>query len=168
MDLKLLIGSLEECVGNPTDGLPEEIFLFVSRITPMVNVDLLVKNDNGEILLTWRDDEFHGPGWHVPGGIIRYKEKIKDRIKAVARNELGADIEFSPTPLMVSEIIQRDERNRGHFISMLYGCRLISSPDKNLHCADEKPKAREWKWHSHCPKNLIQVHHIYKHIWLKK
>lgn len=168
MDLKLLIDALDECAGNPTGGLPEELFLFVSRITPMVNVDLLVKNDNGEILLTWRDDEFHGPGWHIPGGIIRYKEKIKDRIKAVARNELGADIEFNPTPLMVSEIIQHNKRDRGHFISMLHECRLISDPDKNLHCTNEKPKVREWKWHSHCPENLIRVHHIYKHIWQRE
>lgn len=168
MDIKLLIGSLEKYVENPTIGLPEELFLFVSRITPMVNVDLLVKNNNGEILLTWRDDEFHVPGWHIPGGIIRYKEKIKDRIKAVARNELGADIEFNPTPLIVSEIIQYNKRDRGHFISMLHECRLISSPDENLHCINEKPKVREWKWHSRCPENLIRVHHIYKHIWQKE
>jgi colanic acid biosynthesis protein WcaH len=34
----------------------------------------------GRTLLTWRDDESFGAGWHVPGGIIRYKETAADRI----------------------------------------------------------------------------------------
>lgn len=168
MDIKLIIDSLDEYVENPIDGLPEELFLFISRLTPMMNVDLLVRNGNGEILLTWREDKFHDPGWHIPGGIIRYKEEIRDRIRTVAKNELGADIEFSPAPLMMSEIIQAHEKNRGHFISMLYECRLVTALDANLQCTTEKPKAGEWQWHSHCPENLIQVHHIYKHIWQKK
>ena len=162
MDLKFLIDSLDEYVENPTDGLQEELFLFVSRVTPMVNVDLLIKNDNNETLLTWRDDDFHGPGWHIPGGIIRYGEEIKDRIEAVARIEIGAEIEYNPTPLMISEIIQPNKKYRGHFISMLYECKLTSNLDNNLQCTNEIPKHHEWKWHSCCPENLIQVHHIYK------
>lgn len=43
----------------------------------MVNVDLLIKNvSSNETLLTWREDEYYGPGWHVPGGIVRFKETI--------------------------------------------------------------------------------------------
>lgn len=162
MNLKCLIDSLGEYVKNPTEGLREELFLFVSKVTPMINVDLLIKNDNNETLLTWRDDDFHGPGWHIPGGIIRYKEEIKDRIKAVARIEIGAEIEYNSIPLIISEIIQRNRKNRGHFISILYECKLISSLDKNLQCINKTPKHHEWKWHSCCPKNLIEVHRIYK------
>ena len=56
---------------DPRDGLPEELFLFISELTPMINVDLLITNHQRETLLTWREDEFYGPGWHVPGGFIR-------------------------------------------------------------------------------------------------
>jgi colanic acid biosynthesis protein WcaH len=40
----------------------------------MVNVDLFISDDQGRVLLTWRDDEIFGAGWHIPGGMIRYKE----------------------------------------------------------------------------------------------
>src|SRR3954451_13793393 len=72
---------LDAWVGEPVDGLPEEFFLFLSRYTPIVNVDLLIQEAIGEdrrrTLLTWRDDETYGAGWHVPGGIIRYKESAE-------------------------------------------------------------------------------------------
>ena len=51
-------------------GLVDSVFYMVSRLTPMVNVDLLIKNDANQILLTWRADRYYGPGWHIPGGIM--------------------------------------------------------------------------------------------------
>ena len=63
---------------DPNGGLPEELFLFVSRLVPMVNVDLFISDDQGRVLLTWRDDEIFGAGWHIPGGMIRYKETAQD------------------------------------------------------------------------------------------
>ena len=89
MNIRSLIDSLESIIENPSIGLPVDIFLFASRITPMVNVDLLIRNEQGQTLLTWREDDFYGPGWHVPGGIVRFKEPIADRISAVASGELG-------------------------------------------------------------------------------
>ena len=53
------------------------------ELTPLVNVDLLIK-DSGRTLLTWRDDEFYGPGWHIPGGILGFKERALDRLAKVA------------------------------------------------------------------------------------
>ena len=57
----------------------------------MVNVDLLIRNDRREILLTWRHDELYH-GWHVPGGVMRYKERLADRVAAVAHIELGTAV----------------------------------------------------------------------------
>ena len=59
---------------NPTKGLSEETFLLISQLTPMVNVELLIQDKNKGTLLTWRHDKFYGPAWHLPGGIIRFKE----------------------------------------------------------------------------------------------
>ena len=157
------ITSIESLIRNPSRGLPEEIFLFVSRITPLVNVDLLIKNKKNKTLLTWRDDGFHLAGWHIPGGIIRYKEKIADRIGAVAKNELGARIKFKKELVAINEFIHPPSiKNRGHSISLLYKCKLISSLDKKLEYKGGIPKSGEWAWHSNCPKDLISVHNIYK------
>jgi len=57
MSLQDLILKIETFISNPSEGLPEEIFLFISKITPLINVDLLIKNDKNETLLTWREDK---------------------------------------------------------------------------------------------------------------
>lgn len=153
---------LESVIQNPTKGLPEEIFLFVSRITPMINVDLLIKNDQNQTLLTWRDDGYYSAGWHVPGGIIRYKEKIVDRVRAVAKIELGAEVYFNDAPLAINEVIHDTRKSRGHFISILYRCSLTTQPDESLRCKDSLPHQNEWMWHNACPDDIISVHEMYR------
>ena len=111
MDLKKIIDILESSIENPSEGLPEELFLFISRIVPLVNVDLLIKDAHNHTLLTWRDDGYGPAGWHVPGGIIRYKETIRQRVRAVGKNELGAEVEFDPAPVAIHEIIHDTEKN---------------------------------------------------------
>jgi ADP-ribose pyrophosphatase YjhB (NUDIX family) len=153
---------LESHILNPTKGLPEEVFLFVSRITPMINVDLLIKNVKNQTLLTWRDDGYYLPGWHVPGGIIRYKEKIFDRVRAVGQNELGAEVTFDPVPITINEVIHETRKHRGHFISLLYRCSFVEQPDERLRCKSALPNQNEWLWHDACPDNIISVHEIYR------
>ncbi len=143
-------------------GLPQEVFLLVSRLTPLVNVDLLLRNDRGQTLLTWRADEYYGPGWHVPGGILRFKESFARRIDAVARAELGATVRSDPHPLAVNEITHPTREVRGHFVSFLYRCELLTSPDPALQFAGGAPKHGEWQWHDRCPDNLIRVHEVYR------
>lgn len=162
MDLPALIASLEAHIENPSHGLPQEIFRLVSRLTPMINVDLLVKNAKNETLLTWRDDEYYGPGWHIPGGIVRFKEAVAARIGAVATSELGASVKFVNEPLAVNEVMNATRDTRGHFISMLYDCVLTSALDPALGYQTGEVKHGQWAWHAGCPDNLISVHEMYR------
>jgi ADP-ribose pyrophosphatase YjhB (NUDIX family) len=157
MDQDAAISAIESVVQDPIEGLPEELFLFVSRITPLINVDLLIQDEAGRTLLTWRDDEYFGKGWHIPGGIIRYKETAAERIQACARQELGAEVSFDPAPLLVLETI-RPHRNRGHFISLLHHCRLRTPPEEDLQAADTHPPAAgAWRWHEGAPPDLLEI-----------
>jgi ADP-ribose pyrophosphatase YjhB (NUDIX family) len=158
--LRQCIDTLEAALGDSRRGLPEDVFQFVSRITPLVNVDLLINDDRSRTLLTWRDDEFFGSGWHVPGGIIRYKEPVADRIRACAREELGADVSCDPAPLLVSETI-RAQSTRGHFISLLFRCRLLGAPDEARRAGPDRPSPGQWRWHDRCPPDLLDVHGQY-------
>jgi ADP-ribose pyrophosphatase YjhB (NUDIX family) len=162
MKPKRIIDQMGLIIGDPSKGLPEDIFLFISGITPLVNVDLLIKNERNHTLLTWRDDDFYPAGWHIPGGIIRFKERIFDRIGAVAASELGARVRFNKEPLVIRETIHPSRRTRGHFISMLFECRLVTKPDKRWQYDKGNPKAGQWAWHSKCPDNLISVHAMYR------
>lgn len=159
-DLNNAISRVESAIQNPRRGLPEQVFLFVSRMTPLINVDLLIQDEEGRTLLTWRDDEFYEPGWHIPGSIVRHKETLAARIEACAHDELGAQVEFDSPPLLVSETI-RQQDTRGHFISLLYRCRLRTPPDESRRAGPRPLTAGEWQWHVFCPPNLLTIQKQY-------
>jgi colanic acid biosynthesis protein WcaH len=156
------IAILEEQVPNPSEGLPEELFYYISRTTALVNVDLLVKDENGRTLLSWRDDQYAGKGWHVPGGIIRFMETLETRIEKVAETELGVvAISFEPVPVALNQVITPNQKIRGHFISLLYRCFLPSTfvPKNEGLTMDDRGYVM---WHDRCPDNLLKLHELYR------
>ncbi len=151
---------LEKQISDPTVGLPEDIFLFITRITPMVNVDLLIKDEKNRTLLSWRNDLYSGEGWHVPGGILRFKEKLIERVQKVIETEIKTSVIFEKEPIAVNEIIL-PQKTRGHFISFLFKGFIYGNfipPNEGL---TEKDNGY-LKWHKVCPDKLIKVHEIYR------
>lgn len=126
--MERLTSTLVDQISNNTyrtsDGLTQDAFLFVSSITPLINVDLFITDQQGKLLLSWRDDEHCGTGWHIPGGIIRHGESIAHRIQATAMAELGCEV-ICGDLLKISEI-HLTQVYRNHFISLLYECQLPS------------------------------------------
>jgi ADP-ribose pyrophosphatase YjhB (NUDIX family) len=155
------IDAIESAIGDARGGLPVAVFHLVTRLTPMTNVDLLIHNDRRETLLTWRDDEFYR-GWHIPGGIIRYKERMADRVAEVARLELGALVTIKGAPVAVNEVIHIDRRVRGHFIAFLFECELARGPDERLRHDGGQPAHGQWAWHGACPRDMIRSHEMYR------
>jgi ADP-ribose pyrophosphatase YjhB (NUDIX family) len=152
---------LKKRVPNPSKGLPDEVFYYVSETTPLVNVDLLIKDENGRTLLAWRDDQYAGQGWHVPGGIVRFKETLEARIQKVAETEIGIAVAFEPVPIALNQLIHKERDVRGHFISILYKCFLSQNfipKNEGLSCNN----AGFLKWHRNCPVNLLKCLEIYR------
>jgi ADP-ribose pyrophosphatase YjhB (NUDIX family) len=156
------IASVMGAVADPRNGLPEPIFELALKLTPMVNVDLLVKDGEGRTLLAWREDRF-GAGWHIPGGIIRYGEHSGQRIDFVAREELGASVEPDLLPCDILQYVGR----RGHFISLLYRCRLIGDFELPtlFHSGDGTPRHGAIGWIKGLPQSLYPSHEQYA-SWL--
>lgn len=111
---------------DPAEGLGDELFLVVASLTPIVNVDILIVKV-GNILRSWRDDEQCGAGWHLPGGCVRLKETLEQRLHVCAKSELGTDVLCDMKSVLITENIgpQRD-RGRPHFISFIYRCVLVN------------------------------------------
>jgi len=162
MDIQELVRKLSTLIPDPRQGLPEDVFLLISRLTPLVNVDLLIQDEHKGTLLTWRDDVFSRPGWHVPGGIIRFKETAATRIRAVARNELRTDVTHDPDPVAIIEGINPVHNTRGHFISFLYRCRLTSPLDENRRFQPGQPFPDFWEWHKTYPADMLPMQEIYR------
>ena len=161
MNLNDAINFLDQHIINPSEGLPDDIFYFISRTTPLVNVDLLIQDEDHRTILAWRDDVYAGTGWHVPGGIVRFKETFESRIYRVAETEIGAAVTLDPEPLVVNQLIHNNHQNRGHFISILYKCFLsktFNPENRGLGISD----AGYIMWHETCPDNMIAYHEIYR------
>ena len=155
---------------RPENGLGQELFHLVSSLTPIVNVDLLVYNDQGQFLLTWRNDPHCGQGWHVPGGCIRFKETCEERIKKVAQKELCiSNICFDKAPIEVFEIIcheHRDIKNqneRAHFITLVYKCYAPSDFSLDNQSV-KKGEVGYMQWFDHLPDNLLSIQSCYREI----
>jgi ADP-ribose pyrophosphatase YjhB (NUDIX family) len=164
MRLEEHIAAIESAIDDPRTGLPQPIFDFLSRITAVVNVDLLIRNDRGEVLLTWRDDALYH-GWHVPGGVVRFKERMVDRVAAVARSEIGTDVTIRPEPLAMTEIIEPTRAARGHFVSFLFDCTLAGPADETLRYRGGAPSRDQWAWHATYPPDMISAHQIYRRFF---
>ncbi|MBT4160119.1 MAG: NUDIX domain-containing protein [Gammaproteobacteria bacterium] len=154
--LKDAIAVIEAAIDNPAEGLPEEVFRFMTRITPLVNVDLLIRDPEKRTLLAWRHDEFAGAGWHVPGGIVRYKESLENRLREVAKHEIGRELRFRAAPIAIHQMWKK-QATRAHFFSVLYECFTdeVIEPDND---GRSEGDAGFLKWHDTCPDDLIMVH----------
>ena len=157
-ELAELCAALRAAAPSPGEGLPDEVFRLVTQLSPMVNVDLLIRNEQGEILLTWRDDWYFPAGWHIPGGIIRLGESAAHRIAEVAKKELQTEVEASPEPIAVTEFHSPELPYRSHFISLLYECRLKNQPG----IAPET-----WRFFGHMPENILAPHRKYARFFLE-
>ncbi len=149
------------------NGLPEDLFLLVSTLTPIPNVDLLIRDKKGRILLAWRDDPYYGRGWHIPGGCIRFGETMAQRLQRTAVSELGCEVEFEPEPLTVRDVLRgpmpglANPDIRGHNLTVLFRCSLPKG-----YRIDNRGKSETdpgfLKWFEKIPDNLLWVHHVYK------
>jgi ADP-ribose pyrophosphatase YjhB (NUDIX family) len=165
MMANMLSSSISQIKGQVSDarlGLPKEVFGLISELTPLVNVDLLIKNERGQTLLTWREDEYYGASWHIPGGIIRFKETAGERIAKVADSELNMTVKFINYPIHITEIISNKRDYRGHFISLLYLCSTNTEPSPSMNYSICGLKNGAWKWHERSPENLISPHNVFR------
>ena len=156
------------------DGMEEKLFLTISGLIPIVNVDLLVINDKNQILLSWRDDDIFEKGWHIPGGCLRYGESFMDRIQNTAKNEIGSMVICSEEPIAVRNVLGNAGkgnyvRERYHHVALLYKCSLKEELIIEETIDEGCYRAGELRWFEKIPDNLLKVHRVYFDIlepWL--
>lgn len=71
--------------------LPDETFKSVIQHTPLISIDLIVRNGVGEVLLGKRVNAPAKGYWFVPGGRVRKNEILDDAFIRLVREELGID-----------------------------------------------------------------------------
>lgn len=77
-----------------TNGwLDAETFQTVVASTPLISIDLLVENEQGEYLLGMRNNRPAQGYWFVPGGRVQKNETLDEAFKRLTRMELGVELE---------------------------------------------------------------------------
>lgn len=149
--------------------LPDETFKRVIQYTPLISIDLIVRNEQGEVLLGKRVNAPAKGYWFVPGGRVRKNETLDDAFIRLVREELGiesgvtrADVKF----LGVFEHFYDDcvfgSEVSTHYIVLAYSLvlhNMISAPLKQHEI---------FKWIS--KKDIIQeekIHHFTKSYFEK-
>ncbi len=160
-----LLNEVNNQITDPNKGLPEEVFLFLSKISPLTNADLLIHDKNNRILLAWRNDPWWGNGWHVPGGIIRVNETFEERIQRTAESELGTSVRFSSEPIEIKQIINPNLSTRSHHITLVFDCQVPD--DYIIDNGSLKDKDTGFlAWHTNCPDSILKCHEFYRKYFI--
>ena len=73
--------------------LPPDVLIEVIKYTPLVSIDLVVRDGDGRVLAGWRTNRPAQNCWFVPGGRICKDERIADAFRRISKNELGLTLE---------------------------------------------------------------------------
>lgn len=80
--------------------LNKETFSTVIESTPLVSIDLVVKNQKGQALLGQRLNRPAKDFWFVPGGRILKSESLADAFKRLTLEELGQTFSIEQAGLL--------------------------------------------------------------------
>ncbi len=72
--------------------MTDEQFLHIISATPLVSIDLILRDETGRVLLGHRLNRPAKGSWFVPGGRIRKNERVAEALQRISQRELGIAI----------------------------------------------------------------------------
>jgi colanic acid biosynthesis protein WcaH len=78
----------------------DRTLLTIIKNTPLVSIDLIIYDPQGEVLLGLRRNRPARDTWFVPGGRIRKDERISSALHRIAKAEVGLELEPSRAHFM--------------------------------------------------------------------
>lgn len=71
--------------------LNKDEFAQVVRNTPLVSIDLIIRDPDRCVLVGLRTSEPAKGKWFVPGGVVRKNERLADAFARIVKAEIGLD-----------------------------------------------------------------------------
>jgi len=110
-----------------------------------VGVKVIIKNNNGDILLLKRTSQFLLPAdseesWDIPGGRIEPDESLRDALAREVKEEISVDLDGNPELLVAQDIFVQSRDL--HVVRLTY---THQQPVDSLTLSDEHS---EYKWFS--------------------
>jgi len=128
--------------------LNDQDFLGVIDATPLVSIDLVIRNAKGQVLLGLRNNKPAQGYWFVPGGRVRKNERLKNTFQRLCRDELELDLNFSNARLLGAyEHIYDDNFLNNSSVNTHYvviGYELILEHEVEVNLDDQHSDQRWW------------------------
>lgn len=165
------VENLRDAAFSPQEGLPEELFLLISGLVPLPNVDMLITNEKNELLLRRRVDSWFQNSWHIPGGCMHYGEEFLTCVHKTALRELGTDVFVKPDPIAVRNVIRgvdptkRYPRERGHNVAILFACTVPEGWYPENGSKNEMDNGY-MKWFDTLPTDFMTIQDVYADVLL--
>lgn len=112
--------------------LPDETFKSVIQHTPLISIDLIVRNEKGEVLLGRRVNAPAKGYWFVPGGRVRKNETLDDAFVRLVKEELGIESGMTRTDAKFLGVFEHFYKDcvfnidlNTHYIVLLYQMNLF-------------------------------------------
>jgi len=132
--------------------IPQKLYDKIYNTVPRVCIDLIIKINNGVLLLR-RDIPPYKGKWHLPGGGVKFGETIEETIDRIL---VGEVIKEEYNHIFKYEVVkemgfmeflnEKIQGNKRHTISIVF---LIEGIEE---------KFLKGKVFSKCPNNIISVH----------
>lgn len=114
---------------------------FLGKVVPS-SVEMAFVRDH-KVYLTWREDEFFGRGWHVPGSYISPGETVLQTCQRIAVREVpGIDVSSA----RIVSAVNNSGNPRFHDVSVVVGVEASGEPQS------------DGRWFSEEPPDLIRAH----------
>jgi len=140
--------------------MESERLLEIIGATPLVSIDLILENPQGEILLGIRTNQPAQGYWFVPGGRIRKNEPLADAFRRISAAELGKELSIDGAELLGAFDHIYDDNFLGtagintHYVALGY---KVKTADEFAVVSDEQHSSMQW-WPKDRLLNDPQVH----------
>lgn len=141
--------------------LSNKLFSTVVEHTPLISIDLIIRNSQDEILLGLRNNRPAKGFWFVPGGRILKNETFKQSFSRLVKEELSIEIESSDATFLgpfehhYKDNFSGDDFST-HYVVLAYElrieCDLASLPGK---------QHADYQWFS--VTELLESDRVHKH-----
>jgi colanic acid biosynthesis protein WcaH len=102
-----------------------------------------------QILLTLRDDQYYGKGWHIPGGFIGPGESRQETVERIASRE----IRIKPTFRQIIKPFFHDDDPRFYHVALIFECYY-----------EGEGAVSAGEWFDAMPQDIITAHEKYRAV----
>jgi GDP-mannose mannosyl hydrolase len=133
--------------------LSKEEFVKVVAATPLVSIDLIVRNNDGEVLLGKRLNKPAQDYWFVPGGRILKDELIASAFDRLVRAELGLRLKLDDATFLGTYQHLYPDNFAGepnvttHYVVLAYVVQLSAEQCDQAGLLEDDQHAEQGWWH---------------------